>query len=88
MYIEFNKESKNKSPKFKVGDHVRISKYKSNLAKAYFSNWSEEFFVIKIVKNSVRGHILLVILKAKKLLKRLTKKNCKEKIKQSLELQK
>ena len=26
MYIDFNKESKNKSPKFKVGDHVRISK--------------------------------------------------------------
>ena len=27
-YIDFGKEVNNKDPKFKVGDHVRISKYK------------------------------------------------------------
>ena len=39
--------------KFKVGDRVRISKYKSNFAKGYRPNWSEEDFVIKKVKNTV-----------------------------------
>ena len=36
-----------KDPKFKVGDHVRISKYKNIFAKGYTPNWSEEVFVIK-----------------------------------------
>ena len=42
-----------KDPKFKVGDHVRISKYKSVFAKGYTPNWSEEVFIIKKVKNIV-----------------------------------
>ena len=42
-----------KDPKFKVGDHVRISKYKSIFAKGYTPNWSEEVFIIKKVKNIV-----------------------------------
>ena len=29
-YAEYNEDSNKKSPKFKVGDHVRISKYKKN----------------------------------------------------------
>ena len=36
-----------KNPKFKVRDHVRISKYKNIFAKGYTPNWSEEVFVIK-----------------------------------------
>ena len=39
--------------KFKVGDHVRIFKYKNIFAKGYTPNWSEEVFVIKKVKNTV-----------------------------------
>ena len=31
-----------KNPKFKVGDHVRISKYKNAFAKEYTPNWSEK----------------------------------------------
>ena len=42
-----------KDPKFQVGDHVRISKYKNIFAKGYTPNWSEEVFVIKEVKNTV-----------------------------------
>ena len=34
-YIDSSKEVNDKEPKFKVGDHVRISKYKSNFAKGY-----------------------------------------------------
>ena len=43
----------NKDPKFKVGDHVRISKYKINFGKGQAPNWYEEVFVIKKVKNTV-----------------------------------
>ena len=52
-YIDFEKEVNNKDPKFKIGDHVRISKYKNIFAKGYMPNWSEEVFVIKKVKNTV-----------------------------------
>ena len=52
-YINVEKEINNKDPKFKVGDHVRISKYKNIFAKGYMPNWSEEVFVIKKVKNTV-----------------------------------
>ena len=31
IYIDFNKENYKGDPKFKVGDHVRISKYKNIL---------------------------------------------------------
>ena len=53
VYITFNKENNKEDPKSKVGDHVRISKYKSTFAKDYVSNWSEEVFVIKKVKYTV-----------------------------------
>ena len=51
--IDTNKEVNNKDPKFKVGDHVRISQYKNIFAKGYTPNWSEEVFVIKEIKNTV-----------------------------------
>ena len=46
-YINFGKDVNDNDPKFKVGDHVRISKYKNIFAKVYTPNWSEEGFVIK-----------------------------------------
>ena len=52
-YIDFKKEVNDKDPKFKVGDHVRISKYKNIFAKGYMPNWSEEVFVISKIKNTV-----------------------------------
>ena len=52
-YINADKEINNKDPKFKVGAHVRISKYKNIFAKEHMPNWSEEVFVIKKVKNTV-----------------------------------
>jgi hypothetical protein len=36
-------------PKFKVGDPVRISKYKATFAKGYLPNWSNEVFVVHSV---------------------------------------
>ena len=41
-YIDYKKGVNNKDLKFKVGDYVRISKYKNIFAKAYMPNWSEE----------------------------------------------
>ena len=52
-YIDSKKEVNDKDPKFKVGDHVRISKYKNIFAKGYTPNWSEEVFIISKIKNKV-----------------------------------
>ena len=49
----FNENPNKKDPKFKVGDHVRISKYKNIFAKGYAPNRSEEVFVINKIKNTV-----------------------------------
>ena len=46
-FAKYNEESNKKDPKFKLGDHVRISKYKNISAKGYSPNWSEEIFVVK-----------------------------------------
>ena len=52
-YIDFKKKVSDNDPKFKVRDHVRISKYKNIFAKGYTLNWSEEAFVISKIKNIV-----------------------------------
>ena len=52
-YINIGKEVNDEDPKFKVGDHVRISKYKNIFAKVYTPNSSEETFVIKEIKNTL-----------------------------------
>ena len=51
--IAFNEDFNKRDPKFNVGDHVRISKYKNIFAEGYTPNWSEEVFVINKIKNSV-----------------------------------
>ena len=32
-YVEYNEDSNKRNPKFKVNDHVRISRYKNIFAK-------------------------------------------------------
>ena len=51
-YIDFDVESNDDDLKFKVGNHVRISAYKSIFGKGHTPNWSEEAFVIKKIKNT------------------------------------
>ena len=51
-YAKYNEDFNKKNPKFKVGDHGRISKYKNIFAKGYASNWSEEVFVVSKIKNT------------------------------------
>ena len=47
-YIDFGIANNDKNPKFKVGDHVRISKYKNIFVNGYAPNLSEKVIVIKI----------------------------------------
>ena len=52
-FAKYNEESNEKDPKFKAGDHVRISKFKNVFAKGYTPNWSEKILIIKKIKNTV-----------------------------------
>ena len=52
-YAEYDETANKKDPKFKVGDNVRISKYKNIFAKGYTPNWSEEVCIINKIKNTV-----------------------------------
>ena len=52
-YAEYNEDFIEKDPKFKVGDRVRISKYKHIFTKVYAQNWSEEVFVVRKINNTV-----------------------------------
>ena len=40
-YAEYDEDSNITKLRFKVGDHVKISKYKNIFAKDYTQNWSE-----------------------------------------------
>ena len=79
--LDWNK----KNSKFKIGDNVRISKYKNIFTKGYTPNWSEKVFVINKIKNTVPWTMLLVIWIVKKLLKVVMKKNCLKLVKKNLE---
>ena len=60
---EYIEEFSKKDPIFKIGHHVRISKYKNIFSKGYLPNWSEEIFVINKVKNTVPWTYLINDLK-------------------------
>ena len=52
-YIESSKEVNDNDPKFKVGDHVRISKYKKTFCQGLCSKLVRRNFMIKEIKNRV-----------------------------------
>ena len=83
--IDFEKEVNNKYPKFKVGDYVRISKYKNVFAEGYMPNWSEEVLISSKIKNTVPWTYVTNDPNGKKLLEHFMKKNCKRLIKKNLE---
>ena len=83
-FAEYYEESNEKDPKFKVGDHVRISKYKNIFAKGYAPNWSEEVFVIKKVKNTVTWTYIINDLNGEEIIGTFYKKELR-KIKKNLE---
>ena len=50
VYIDEHNE---KDSRFKVGDRVRISKFKNIFAKGYAPNWSSEIFIVDKVNDTV-----------------------------------
>ena len=60
FYAEYNEDSNEKYPKFKVGDCIRIWKYKNIFSKGYTENWSEEVFIISKLKIPFRRLTLFV----------------------------
>ena len=50
VYID---EHNQKRSRFKVGDRVRISKFKNIFAKGYTPNWSSEIFIVDKVNDTV-----------------------------------
>ena len=50
VYIDGHNE---KNSKFKVGDRVRISKFKNIFAKGYTPNWSSEIFIVDRINDTV-----------------------------------
>ena len=82
-YINSSKAIKNKYPKFKIWDIVRISKYKNIFAKCYIPNWSEEVLMVKKVKNTVLWTYFIIALNGEEIIgtfyeKGLQKPNQKE----------
>ena len=69
-YIDLIIENNKEDPKFKVRNHVRISKYKNIFEKGHTPNWSEEVFVIKKVKSSVPWTYFISDLSGKKIVGR------------------
>ena len=87
-YIDFEKEVNDKDPKFKVGDYVRISKYKDIFAKNIFDTCQiglKKFLLFVKSKIQFHGHMLLMILIVKKSLEHFMKKNYRRIIKKNLE---
>ena len=83
LMLNIMKNEIKKNPKFKIGDHVRISKYKNIFATGYVPNWSEEVFIVNDIKNTVPWTYTISDLNGKKVIgtfyeKELQKTNQKE----------
>ena len=60
-FAEYNEDSNKKNPKFKVGDHERIFKYKNIFAKGYAQIGHKKFLLLIKFKIQFLGLMLLVI---------------------------
>ena len=87
-YAEYNENFNKKDPKFKVGDNVRISKYKNIFAKGYTPNWSEKVFVINKIKNTVSWTYVINDLNGEEITGSFYKKKCKKLVKMNSEQKK
>ena len=84
-YIDFKKEVNDKDPTFKVGDRVRILKYKNIFAEGYTPNWSEKVFVISKIKNTVPWTYVINDLNDEEIIGTFYEKKCRRLIKNNLE---
>ena len=88
QYIDFKKEVNDKDPKFKIGDHVRIWKYKNIFAKGYTPNWSEEVFVVSKIKNTVLWRYVINDLNGEKIIGTIYEKEVQKTNQQELNIEK
>ena len=77
-YAEYNEN-------FKVGDNVRISKYKNIFPKGYTANWSEEVFVISKIENTIPWIHVISDLNGEEITGTFYEKHCKKLVKKNLE---
>ena len=84
-YVEYNVNFNDKYPKFQVGDHVRISKYKNIFGEGYTPNWSEEIFVIKKVQTTVPWIYISNEFNGEEIIATFMKKNCRRLTTKNLE---
>ena len=56
-----NIETNHNSPKFKVNDRARITKYKNIFSKSYTDNWSRKYLLSILFGKLILGHIKLKI---------------------------
>ena len=84
-YVDSNKEINDKDPKFKISNHVRISKYENIFAKGYTPNRSEEVFVISNIKKTFPWTSVINDLNGEEITGKFMKKNYKRLIKKNLE---
>ena len=83
VYINSKKENNNKDPKFKIGDIVKISKYKNIFVKALFQISLKKFLLLqKFTKAFISD------LKGEEIIGSFYKKELQKQIKMNLELEK
>ena len=87
-YIDFKKEVNDKDPKFKIGDHLRIWKYKNIFAKGYTPNWSEEVFVVSKIKNTILWRYVINDLNGEKIIGTIYEKEVQKTNQQELNIEK
>ena len=56
FYAEYTEDLNKKDPKFKVGDHVKISKYKSIFPKGYTPIGQKKVLLLVKLKIQLLGH--------------------------------
>ena len=86
--LHSSKEVNDKDPKFKVGDHVRISKYKNIFAKGTTPNWSAEVLVTKIVQNTIPWSYVINDLNGDEIIGTFCKKELKKSNQQEFRIEK
>ena len=88
-YIDFNKEKDKEGQKFKVGDHLRISKYKIFLQNVRFQIGQKRVLWLKKNKKStVPWTCVISDLNGEEIVENIYENNFKKEIKKSWELKK
>ena len=80
--------SNEKYPKWKVGDHVMISKFRNILAKGYTQNWSEKVFIVSKIKDAVPWTYVISDLNGEKITGRFYEKELQKTSQEKLRIEK